>query len=287
MFLADSGPQVQVTVNNVLGTCQGNCAYNFITSVPEVTSQSLSGAQLTIAINDVNTDNYALTNLKVKLGDQICSNLAGSFASFTCDLPQNSDNTPTMEAGSYIAEVIVENVGIVSTANSVTALNFPFAVTSASPNSVPAQGGSQVTIAGTGLPLNVADAELSICGQTVAAKSTNNIATVFIMPSCAEGTQTLTYTFGSYSGTVSITVSAASTTMEITSISPTSSSPSEKGVLDINGNNLPTDISTISVSLVGATKTYNMKVLSSTGTLVKAGIPGGIEGAYKVVLTVG
>ena len=131
MFLADSGPQVQVTVNNVLGTCQGNCAYNFITSAPEVTSQSLSGAQLSIAINDVNTDNYALTNLKVKLGDQICSNLAGSFASFTCDLPQNSDNTPTMEAGSYIAEVIVENVGIVSTANSVTALNFPFAVTSA------------------------------------------------------------------------------------------------------------------------------------------------------------
>ena len=152
---------------------------------------------------------------------------------------------------------------------------------------MPAQGGSQVTIAGTGLPLNVADAVLSICGQTVAAKSTNNIATVFIMPSCAEGAQTLTYTFGSYSGTVSITVTAASTSMEITSISPTSSSPSEKGVLDINGNNFPTDISTISVSLVGATKTYQMKVLSSTGTLVKAGIPGGIEGAYKVVLTVG
>lgn len=96
MFIAENTPQVQVTVNNVLGTCTGTCDYTFINVVPSVTAQTLSTAQLSISINDVSNANYPLADISIKFANQVCANVAGTFASLTCDLPTNSDNTPTI-----------------------------------------------------------------------------------------------------------------------------------------------------------------------------------------------
>ena len=41
MFLAADTAQVQVTVNDVLGTCIGSCGYEFISNQPEIQIKSL------------------------------------------------------------------------------------------------------------------------------------------------------------------------------------------------------------------------------------------------------
>ena len=111
------------------------------------------------------------------------------------------------------------------------------------------------------------------------AESTNNIATTIIAPACPTGTQTLTYIFGSFSDTIDFTSTVTTTNIEITSISPQSYSPAEKGVMEIHGSNFPTDTSQISVSMSSDNgNVYEMKVLSSVANLIRAGIPGGLTG---------
>lgn len=118
-------------------------------------SQTLSGNQLTLTINDVASRNYALSNVKVKFGEQLCEGLTGTFASFTCNLPTNADGTPTLEAGSYIAIIKVNGEGIIDTDASVTAIPIPFSLSSLTPSSGENNGGYEIEIAGVGLPLNV------------------------------------------------------------------------------------------------------------------------------------
>ena len=100
----------------------------------------------------------------MKFGNQVCSNLAGAFASFTCDLPVNSDGSVTAEAGSYIAVVTVDGVGRVAVGETVTAIDFGFQVLSATPNSAPANGGKVVELSGIGFPLSADAAVINVCG---------------------------------------------------------------------------------------------------------------------------
>lgn len=111
LFLAVDRPQVVVTVNDIPSTCTDACSYDFITTVPQITAQSLSTNTLSLTISDPNSDNYDLSVIKIKLGGQTCSNLAGSFTSLTCDLPTNADGTVTLEAGDHNAEVWISQVG--------------------------------------------------------------------------------------------------------------------------------------------------------------------------------
>lgn len=144
-----------------------------------------------------------------------------------------------------------------------------------------------IEIAGAGFPLSTEDAVITLCGSTVAPHFTDNILTKIVAPSCSVGTETLTYTFSTFSDTVDITIDVKSSNFEITSISPTSSSPVHKGVMEINGNNFPTDASRVKTSLVSSSGlTYDMKVLSSTANLIKCGIPGGRAGAYEVIVNI-
>jgi hypothetical protein len=60
-------------------------------------------------------------------------------------------------------------------------------------------------------------------------------------------------------------------------------SPVMKGVIDITGTGFGTNLNNIQVYLTNSSgNVYQMKVLSITDTLIKAGIPGGLTGKYKV-----
>jgi hypothetical protein len=56
-----------------------------------------------------------------------------------------------------------------------------------------------------------------------------------------------------------------------------------KGVMNITGSGFGTDVSQITVYLTNSSgNIYQMKVLSVTDTLIKAGIPGGLPGMFDV-----
>ena len=98
-----------------------------------------------------------------------------------------------MEAGSYDAKVRIGSEGLVETAASVPPLDFPFAVTGVSPANGGENGGYDITISGSGFPLNAEDASISLCGKTITPHTSNNIETTFTAPECPSGIQTLTY----------------------------------------------------------------------------------------------
>ena len=82
---------------------------------------------------------------------------------------------------------------------------------------------------------------------------------------------TFTYTDGS------------STAPTITSLVPTSANPGLKGALEIHGDKFGTNSADVSVYLSNATgKIYQLSVLQMNNTYIKAGLAGGLEGAYTV-----
>ena len=101
MFQAASGPQVQVISNDILAACEGDCSYTFITNTPEVTAQSLSGSIVTIQMSDPQNWAYDTSVLSIKLDGQTCTVASGTFTSFTCQMPTNTDSSPVLTAGDW------------------------------------------------------------------------------------------------------------------------------------------------------------------------------------------
>jgi hypothetical protein len=83
--------------------------------------------------------------------------------------------------------------------------------------------------------------------------------------------------------TIGFTYNPTATSVEIFSISPISWSPVMKGVMNITGSGFGTDASQLTVYLTNSSgNIYQMKVLSASDTLIKAGIPGGLPGMFDV-----
>jgi hypothetical protein len=104
-------PNVRVTVSGIPSACNADCTYTFLNNVPTITALSLSGYKLSFTINDPSSLNPPLNDLTIILNNQKCTNLIGTFSSFTCDLPINTDNTPILVAGTYLPSVTVLNLG--------------------------------------------------------------------------------------------------------------------------------------------------------------------------------
>ena len=64
-----------------------------------------------MTINDPLNANYDLSLITVTFDGQICDNIIGTFASFTCDLAKNTDNSPIIRAGDHNVVVTVAGEG--------------------------------------------------------------------------------------------------------------------------------------------------------------------------------
>lgn len=90
-----------MTVNGFPSVCTDNCEYRFLSNTPEITSQSLSGSVVSVAISNPTGVNYDTDMLIVKVDGQNCRILSGTFTSFTCQLPTNPNSSPVLKAGQY------------------------------------------------------------------------------------------------------------------------------------------------------------------------------------------
>ena len=283
-----AGPNIQVTSNGILAGCIGDCSYTFITDGPEVTAQSLTGATLTVTMTDPQSWAVANSDLSVKLGGSVCTIASGTMTSFTCDLPTNTDGSPTLTAGEWNVEVTIADKGLVPLEGSVSAIVQTLSLTSSTPNSAQANGGYEAVLVGNGFPSNTKDVTLTLCGQNALITAIENTEITYIVPKCSStGADTISLTYDSQTATLAFTYAASSMASTLISISPTSASPVLKQVMTITGTGFGTDANNIEVHLANSTgKVYEMKVLEVTDTELKCGISGGLPGSFDVEVTI-
>lgn len=109
-------------------------------------TESVAGSTLSLTVSDPNAANYPLTDLTVTLNGQPCTSLTGTFASFDCTLPVNTDQTPIITAGNHHTKIVVKEKGIIQTSSSPIAKSLT--ITSLSQASGSANGGYDLEING-------------------------------------------------------------------------------------------------------------------------------------------
>lgn len=290
---------VHVMTNGVPSVCLGNCTYSFHTYT-ELTSLSMSGSILMLGLSDPMSLGFTLNDINVTVQGRACTiNPSGSISSFTCAMATNSDSTPILTAGSITPVVYVRPYGIANlqgvTVNrrllvTTTPLSVSMVASSLSSTSGGNNGGYLISLHGSGFPFDKNMISISICGSLATIKNINNIQIDFYVPACGSLTaQTVTLTYGSLTDT-SLTYTytdASGTAPTISSLSPSSSNPAIKGALQITGNGFGSSASGVKVFLSNSTgKVYQLKVLSLNNTHIKAGLPGGNAGNYKVEVNV-
>ena len=291
---------IHVMTNGVPSVCLGDCSYNF-NSYTEITSLSRSGSTLSLALSDPQSLNFTISDVKITVQGHLCRiNPSSTISSISCTMATNTDSSPILTAGSMTPLVYVNPYGIANLSGAtvsrrlltaaVSPLNVPLVASSLSSTSGGNNGGYIISLHGSGFPQDKSQVSISICNSQATIEAINNIKIDFYVPACNSLTaQTVTLTFSSLTDS-SLTytyIDASSTAPTLSSISPTSCNPALKGALTINGNRFGTNVTAVKVFLSNSTgKVYQLKILSLTDTQIKAGLPGGNAGTYKVEVNV-
>ncbi len=119
-------------------------------------------------------------------------------------------------------------------------------------------------------------------------KTVANQKVVFYVPQCSgTGLYTVTVSDGTYSNSDLqfnyIGVASLPSLPTITSLSPKSSNPKLKTILNITGEHFGTNISAFRVFLSNSSgPAYQLKVISVNDTLIRCGLSGGLAGEFRV-----
>ena len=280
-----SSASVLVMTNGVPSVCTSSCGYAFLSST-EVTSLSYTGSTLSFGLSDPTPLNFAAGSVSVSVGGQPCTTVSGAIGSLTCAMATNTDSTPILVAGSVTPVISVDPHGIAALATGVTPLTVPLVASSLSTTTGGDNGGYLISLHGSGFPLDKSQISIQMCSKNATVKTINNIRADFYIPKCGTlGAQSVTITVGALTdSSLSFTyIDGSGTAPTITNLNPASSNPSIKGALEISGNQFGTNSSAVSVFLSNATgKIYQLSVLQSNNTYIKAGLPGGLAGNYTV-----
>lgn len=280
-------PNVLVKINDIPSVCTGDCRYTFLVNSPVVSSDSISGSVVTLSLTDPASVGYTLDQVTVTIAGQPCTIInpgSSSISNFQCQLPVNSDSTPTIEAGTYMPEVGIQGIGLVPCMPAVTPFTFPLTLTSLNFTSGGSNGGYSLLLTGTGFPVNIKDANITLCGIPTTIVSISNIQAEVYVPQCSIGVEDITIASSTeVSNALPFTYVSPTPSGYIYSVSPQSYNPALKGIMNITGIGFGTDKTGIRVDLAnGSGKVYPMRILSLNDTFIKVGIPGGLAGDYKV-----
>jgi hypothetical protein len=279
-------PSVVVYTNGAPSVCAGNCAYNFAL-YSEVTSLSRNGTVLDFAISDPTSLNFTASQVRVTVQGQACIvDTSKPISGLTCQLPTNNDSSLALVASNSVTPIVwVGNYGIAGLSNTTSPFSVPLVVNPLSVSQGGRNGGYYITITGTGFPSEASKIAITLCGAAATVKSTTSTQASFYVPSCSSnGPQTLNVTVnGVTDSSRSFEYIDPSNAPTIISLSPSSANPGIKGVLEINGYNFGTNISSIKVFLSNSTgKVYQLSVLTITNTSIKVGLSGGLPGTFTV-----
>lgn len=234
MNTASNAINVQITTNDILAICLGNCQYAFNTYT-EITSLSYSGTTLSLALSDPTTVNFPINSISIEVGGFNCPiNAGSSLSALTCTLRTNTDGTATLVTGSITPIVIVGTYGIAGLASGVPPLSIPLVATSLSLATGGNNGGYVISLNGKGFPLDKSKMTIRLCNNQATISSISNIKADFYVPACSStGAQTVSVTVGSTTNTdLTFTYTDGSATAPtIISLSPSTANPTLKGTL--------------------------------------------------------
>lgn len=214
---------------------------------------------------------------------------SATLTSLTCTLSKNSDNSPTLVAGSFTPAVYISPTGFAALGSGVSAISVPLVTSALSFSTGGNNGGYYNVLTGSGFPLDKSKITITICSNLATIISSSNIEVRFYMPACAStGVQSVTVAVGSStSSSLTFTFTDGSVSAPIiSSIAPPSHNPAIKGLLNITGTGFGTVAANIQVFLSNSSgKVYQLRVIAATDTRITVGLSGGLPGVFTVQIT--
>ena len=277
----ESSPQVQVKIDNRLAVCRGNCAYVYKSApeYPKITSITQDATSVTLNGGKFEAN---LGEFYVYIGFAECIILSHSSSIITFSKPI-SPQTSIAVAGDWKPVLIMKKTGIVeSDDNSVVSI--PLVITSVSPSVGSEQGGTILTITGSGFLNSIQNTNLLQSVQ-IGTSTCELISTSPTSIQCKTSAKTtdsvLKITLGSSSSTSdNLFTYDPSSTPEISSISPSSGSTIVKTQVTITGTGFGSTQSKVSVQLKSSDFTAECLVTSVTDSQILCNINGGPRGSY-------
>ncbi|KAM3144741.1 hypothetical protein pb186bvf_003050 [Paramecium bursaria] len=293
LFRYSSVPQVQLSVGGILAGCgDGVCDYT-LSDTKTFTNTTFSSNlnQLSLSLSP-GTQSPVLTwdLLTITYGGANCLNIqvtpSGQNYAVTCSLEQQN-GVVVSEAGSNVPSVHVNGIGFSLFDASVQGIQQQLTITSVSPNAGSPDGGTTITITGTGFPKdNTRQYSIQIGGNDVTVQSISNTQIVIVTPpkSQSAADSSLTITFNGLTATSNLFSYDDSLQLLIVSLSFNTQSPIFRGNLIITATNVGTDPKALTITLQNNQKTYNLPIISISGNDITVWLRGGMPGDYQVII---
>ena len=166
---------VLVKTNGIPSICNGTCGYTFDT-FSEITSLSLSGSQITLALSDIKSKAFTVSDVSIQVAGRPCViDPATSLSSLSCYVQNNTDGSPLLIVGTFTPLVTIKNIGIVGRASGVNELTVSLSNLALSVTSGATNGGILTSLTGNGFPLDKKQMSITVCNKAATIKSINNI----------------------------------------------------------------------------------------------------------------
>ena len=278
-----------VTVNGILGKCvqDVNCSYIISRDItPVVQNFTVTQSGLNIVIS-----NYSLslnrTSVFINFASSICTITSFSLPNIQCVLPKNN-NSLQLEAGNYKPLIHVDNIGYMIYNPNLKDYFVPLVINSVSPNKGSSQGGAILQITGNGFPFNperLSSLDIRVGGTPAQIIQSNNlILTIRTPPISKSNYNMLSVSVNQQNVQSNIFQYNDSSVPIVAKLTPSSSSPSKKSIIIIQGANFPTDTTPLKVILfsIETNRTYELSILNSTSNQIYAVLGGGKRGSYQL-----
>ena len=290
-------PQLRLVRDGTAAACPAqNCDYDFIADAqtPKVASFDINAKPVTIKLKE-GFDSLpdaallqAAENLTVTVGGYPCSSPTISGDTISCTLPQDSKSKNKIEAGSVVPQVHVKGKGFMLV--EASEVSVPASVSSVSPSQGSTNGGTRLTISGSGFPEDMERLNVSVGNYPCKVESTSYETIVCITsPQTTAGSDQLTVEVNGVSASDASWFSySAAKTPTLTSLDKNSASPILKQPLTITGTGFGNNPANVSVKLVPKSdpELYPLDCFNVNGevsaTRIKCNLPGGKSGEYKV-----
>jgi hypothetical protein len=180
---------VIVKTNGVPSICTGDCSYVF-GLYSEVTSLSINGTVLSLAISDPTSQGFIASDVKVTVQGKTCTvDITKPISALTCQLPTNGDSSLALVASNSVAPMVwVKDFGIAALASGVTPISVSLIVNAPAISSGGTNGGYVISLTGNGFPTNTNEISITLCSAAATIKSSTSTQVDFYVPKCATQT---------------------------------------------------------------------------------------------------
>ena len=277
---------------NITSKCseKANCDYKInttITPILQIFSVTASGLELTLS----NYQYILPTNqsLKIQFAGSLCQTTSINLPKILCEINKTSSNQLQLEAGYHKPSVHIQNIGYAVPNVSLLAFFVPINITSLNYTNGSSQGGQIVKINGNGFPINSKDLlNIQLGSANCQILETSNTGITIQTPP-KNDTSILNLVFNEQNTSYNGYIYDDSSTPTIEALSPSTSSPSQKQILLINGTKFGSNKDKIRVFLDCSSKKipiYELSVLNTTDNQLFVILGGGKVGSYYIRLQI-